>query len=68
MIHGKHVKIVIHPDGTCSIDAINFTDVTCTHATRKILQALNGQVAEEHLKPEAQRLPPHANRQMEGSR
>ena len=68
MIRGKCVKMIIHTDGTCSIDAIDFTDATCTHATRQILQALNGQVAEEHLKPEAQRLPPQANRQMEGSR
>ena len=68
MIHGKCVKMIIHANGTCSIDAINFTDATCAHATRQILQALNGQVAEEHLKPEARRLPPQPNCQMEGSR
>ena len=68
MIQGKCVKMLIHADGTCSIDAVNFTDATCTHATRQILQALNGHVAEERLKPEAQRLPPQENRQMEGSR
>ena len=64
----KHIRMIIRQDGTCAVDAVNFTDATCTHATRQILQALGGQVAEEHLKAEAQRLPPQANRQMEGSR
>ena len=68
MIQGRYVKMIIHADGTCSIDAVNFTDATCTQATRQILQALNSHVAEERLKPEGQRLPPQENRQMEGSR
>jgi hypothetical protein len=64
----KHVRIIIRHDGSCTVDAANFTDATCTQATRQILQALGGQVAEERLKPEAQRLPPQANRQREGAR
>jgi hypothetical protein len=38
MIQGKCVKMIIHADGTCSIDAVNFTDATCTQATQQILQ------------------------------
>ena len=64
----KHVRMIIRQDGSCAVDAINFTDTTCTQATQQIMQALNGHVAEERLKPEAQRLPPQENRQMEGSR
>ncbi len=36
----KHVKLIIRPDGTWSIDAVNFTDATCTTATQQIMQAL----------------------------
>lgn len=68
MIQGKCVKITIHADGSCSIDAVNFTDATCTQATRQILAALGGAATEDRLKPEAQHLPPQANRQMEASR
>ena len=67
-MHHKHVRMIIRQDGTCTVDAVNFTDAPCTQATQQIMQALAGQVAEERLKPEAQRLPPQANRQMEGSR
>ena len=68
MPQGKYVKMLIHIDGTCSVDAINFADATCTQATQQILAALGGPVTEDRLKPEAQRLPPQANRQMEGAR
>ncbi len=68
MIQGKCVKIIIHVDGSCSIDAVNFTDATCMQATRQILTALGGTTTEDRLKPEAQRLPRQSNRQMEGSR
>jgi hypothetical protein len=68
MIQGKCVKIIIHADGSCSIDAVNFTDATCTQATRHILTVLGGTTTEDRLKPEAQRLPPQANRPMEASR
>jgi hypothetical protein len=62
MNQGKQLKIIIAVDGTCSIDAVNFTDATCTHATRQIMQMLGGQVTQEHLKPEAQRLRPKGAR------
>jgi hypothetical protein len=64
---GKHVKMIIHADGTCAVDAINFNDATCTQATRQILQALAGPVVDERYKPEAQRLPPQETRQREAS-
>ena len=64
----KHVRMIIRQDGSCVVDAINFTDATCTQAAQQIMQALAGQVAEECLKPEAQRLPPQVNRQREGAR
>jgi hypothetical protein len=48
--------------------ALNFTDATCTQAAQQILAALGGAVTDDRLKPEAQRLPPQANQQMEGSR
>ena len=64
----KHVRMIIRQDGTCAVDAVNFTDATCTQATQQIIQALGGQVSEERLKPESQRLPPQVNRQREGAR
>ena len=64
----KHVRMIIHQDGSCAVDAVNFTDATCTQATQQIMQALAGRFTEERLKPEAQRLPPQATRLMEGSR
>jgi len=64
----KHVRIIIRPDGTCSVDAIHFADASCTQVTQQILNALGGQVSDERLKPEAQRLPPQANPQREGAR
>ena len=67
-MRSKHVRMIIRQDGSCAVDAINFTDATCTQATQQIMQALAGQVAEERLKPEAQRLPPQAHRQQEGTR
>jgi len=59
----KHIKVLIRRDGSCSVDAINFADATCTQATQQILNALAGQITDERLKPEAQRLPPQAVRQ-----
>jgi hypothetical protein len=64
----KHVRMIIKPDGSCTIDAINFTDATCTQATQQILAALGGPVTEDRLKPEAQRLPPQANNRREAAR
>ncbi len=65
MIRGKQVKMIIRQDGSCTVDAIDFADATCTLATQQILAALGGLVIEERLKPEAQRLPPQANQQRE---
>jgi hypothetical protein len=67
-MQGRHVKMIIHVDGECSIDAINFTDATCTQATQQILRALSGQVTHGRFKPEAQRLPPQANGERQASR
>ena len=64
----KHVRMIIRQDGTCAVDAVNFTDATCTQATQQIMQALAGKVAEERLKPEAQRLPPLAHPSRESAR
>lgn len=68
MIREKHVKLIIRPDGSCSVDAVNFADATCQQATDQILRALAGQITEDCLKPDAQRLPPQANQQREGAR
>ncbi len=64
----KHVKMIIRPDGTCTVDAVNFMDATCTHATQQIMSALAGEVVAERLKPEAQRVPLQANRLAEAAR
>jgi hypothetical protein len=60
--------MIIRSDGSCTVDAMNFTDATCTQATQQILAALGALVTEDRLKPEAQRLPPQANPRMEGAR
>ena len=38
----KHVRMIIRPDGTCTVDAMNFTDATCKNATDQITAALAG--------------------------
>ena len=53
MPHGKRVKIVIGVDGTCSVDAINFTGTACQAATLEIASALGGQIEQQRQKPEA---------------
>lgn len=64
----KHVRMIIKPDGSCTVDAINFTDATCTQATQQILETLGGPVTQDRLKPEAQRLPPQASSRTEAAR
>ena len=64
----KHVRMIIKSDGSCTVDAINFTDTTCTQATQQILAALSAPVTEDRLKPEAQRLPRQANNRREATR
>ena len=53
MPRGKHIKITIASDGTCSVDAINFIGPSCQAATMEITAALGGQIDHQHLKPEA---------------
>ena len=53
MPHGKHIKIVIAPDGGCAVDAINFTGPACQIATLEISSALGGEIEHQHDKPEA---------------
>ncbi len=64
----RYITMLIKPNGTCSIDAVNFTDATCTSATQQIMQVLAGQLVDERFKPEAQRLPPQPNLLREGGR
>ena len=49
----KYIKIIIATDGTCSVDAINFTEPACQAATIEITTALGGQIDHQHDKPEA---------------
>jgi hypothetical protein len=64
----KHIKVLIRPDGTCSVDAINFADATCTQATQQILNALASQVVTDRMKPEVANRPQLANRNKEATR
>ncbi len=64
----KHVQIVVAPDGTCTIDAINFKDASCTQVTQQLIAALGGQVAADRMKPEATSRPQLANRAKEAAR
>ena len=52
MLRGKHVKIIIAPDGTCAVDAINFTGPSCQTATGEITAALGGRIDHQRTKPE----------------
>ena len=52
MLRGKHLKIIIAADGTCTIDALNFAGPACQAATQEITAALAGQIDHEHTKPE----------------
>ena len=49
----KHIKMIIRVEGTCAVDAMNFTDATCMWATHEIVRALAGRTIKEQLKPEA---------------
>lgn len=64
----KHVQIVVAPDGTCTIDAINFKDASCTQVTQQLTAVLGGQVVTGRLKPEAADRPKLANRSKEAAR
>ena len=53
MSRGQHVKLIIGVDGSCQIDAVNFTSASCQSVTREIAAALGGPIAQQHTKPEA---------------
>ena len=53
MPRGKHIRILIAVDGSCSVDAMNFTGPSCQTATGEIAAALGGPVVRDRLKPEA---------------
>ena len=64
----KHVEVVVAPDGTCTIDAVNFTDASCTQITRQLAAALGGQILSDRRKPEAAIRPSLANDRKEAAR
>ena len=53
MPRGKHIRIIIATNGSCSVDAMNFTDASCQSATQEITSALGGPIDQQRLKPEA---------------
>lgn len=64
----KHVEVVVAPDGNCTIDAMNFTDASCTHVTQQLAAALGGQVLTDRRKPEAAIRPQLSNDRKEAAR
>ena len=68
MRRDKHIRLIIRADGTCMVDAMNFTDATCTRATQEITRALAGRTTHERLKPEARLRQKHAQGHAEGAR
>lgn len=53
MSRGKHIKITIGVDGSCQVDAVQFTDASCLSVTKEITAALGGGITNEEVKPEA---------------
>ena len=68
MPRGKHIRLIISIDGTCSVDAINFTGPVCKAATLEITAALGGQIDHQHDKPEARIRERCKERDQEGAR
>lgn len=68
MPRGNHLRIIIGVDGTCSIDAINFTGPSCPVATKEIARALGGHVVQERAKPEARVRERCGQQEREGAR
>ena len=64
----KHVRMLIRPDGTCTVDAINFADASCQQATQQITDALAGRTLTEHNKPEGRNRPQTVGRRLEATR
>ena len=68
MPRGKHRKITIGVDGTCSVDAVNFVGPACRATTQEIVAALGGQIDHQRDKPEARIREGCGNREREGAR
>ena len=68
MSRGKHMKLIIGIDGTCQIDAINFSGPSCKVATEEITAALGGQIDRQHDKPEVRIRERCGDREREGAR
>ena len=68
MRRDKHIRLIIRADGTCTVDAMNFTDATCMQATQEITRALAGKTIDERLKPEARMHVQCGKREAEGAR
>ena len=64
----KHVEVVVTPDGTCTIDAMNFADASCTQVTQQLAAALGGQILTDRRKPEAAIRPQLSNDRKEAAR
>ena len=64
----QHIRMIMRPDGTCTVDAMNFADASCQQATQQITDALAGRTLTEHDKPEARNRPQTVGRQMEATR
>jgi hypothetical protein len=52
MARTKQVRVTIAPDGTCTVDAINFIGPACQAATGEIMAALGGPIDRQLDKPE----------------
>ena len=68
MPRGKHIKLIIGVDGSCQVDAINFTDGSCRAATQEITAVLGGQIDHQHDKPETRCRMHAGQREREGAR
>jgi hypothetical protein len=68
MPRSKHLKIIIGVDGTCAINAINFTGRSCLSATKEIANALATSIRQESMKPEARLRERTGQAEREGAR
>ena len=68
MKRDKHIRLIIREDGTCTVDAMNFTDATCMRATQEITKVLAGKTIDERVKPEARTHVQRGQREPEGAR
>ena len=68
MSRGKHMKLIIGVDGTCQVDANDFSGPLCKVATEEIAAALGGRIDHQHDKPEARIRERCGDREREGAR